>query len=214
MVTALVEELARRVVAKGSVVETGQPEDADTHDLAAAEQSTESEDTSTPVYGHDERFKDAAAGRTELNKGFDLWTRLLADRSLHASYAVIAAAWAIFGTADQLLGNFWAMLAVLTAVSYVGLALCINFLVVILFWLQQKYAREDPERWSREWADSKSPESNWPWTAGLERVPMPYNLLKIVLPLLAVIFLAVAIISYFGDTEEIVSPTQTAIRWR
>ena len=180
-------------------METRQPGDMGPNDAAGAEQPADIGDTNGSVYGHDERFPDAAAGRKKLNEGFDLWTGLLADRSLHASYAVIAAAWAIFGTADKLFGNYWAMKAVLVAVLYVGSALLINFLVVFLFWLQLKYARRDPDRWEREWATSKDPTSNWPWTAWLDGVSMPYNLLKIVLPSIAVVCLAVAIINSFGD---------------
>jgi len=194
-------------------MQTNEPGDMGGNGAVEAEQPAEIESTSTPEYKHDKRFEDAAAGRKKLNEGFDLWTKLLADRSLHASYAVIAGAWAIFGTADKLFGNTWAMMAVLVAVLYVGLALVINFLVVFLYRLQLNYARKDPKRWQEEWATSEDPESDWPWTAGLERVSMPYNWLKIVLPTIAVVCLAVAIIGTFDDAREINSAPPVATSW-
>ena len=146
-----------------------------------------------------------------MQAGFDKWTSLLSDRSLHTSYAVIGATWAIFGTADRLLGNEWALAAVLLSVIYIGLSLSVNFLVVFLYWLQLKYSQKKPQQWQKEYEHSGDPESYWPYTKKIDSVPMPYNLIKIVVPGLAVICLIVAIASSDWQATEESKPTSSAV---
>ncbi len=163
-------------------------------DAKSVATGTEGVDPDRESFGPDGRFKDAPAGKSAINDGFNLWTGLLADRSLAASYAVIAATWAVFGTADSLLNNRWALGAVLVSVLYIGFVLVVNFIFVRLYWKQFLYAKKKPERWLAEHEKSGGPESYWPYTKTIDDLPMPYNWAKLVFPLIAVVLLAVAII--------------------
>ena len=145
------------------------------------------------TFGPDGRFEDAAAGQSAVNDGFNLWTGLLADRGLTASYAVIGAAWAVFGTTGALLDNRLALGAVLVSVLYIGIVLTINFYFVRLYWKQFLYAKEDPRRWQSEYEKSGESDSYWPYTKQIDELPMPYNRAKLFFPALAVILLVAAI---------------------
>lgn len=205
MVVAPVAEVG---VAEVRVLVGDKREESDAANGAQVAQTNESPEK---AHGADARFKDAGAGAMAVQDGFDRWTSLLSDRSLHASYAVIAATWAIFGTADRLLGNYWALWAVLLGVIYIGLSLTVNFWVVFLYWLQLKYSQKNPQKWEKEYQNSGNPESHWPYTKKMDSVPMPYNIIKIVVPGLAIICLIVAIASSDWKATEESKPTPSAV---
>ncbi len=172
-------------------------------------------DTTQPSETHagpDARFKNAGEGTDAVQKGFNNWTSLLSNRSLNASYAVIGAAWAVFGTADNLMGNGLALLAVGLAVGFIGVSVLFTFLAALLHWLRLRHALSDPKRWQAEYQNSASVDSNWPYTKGIDRLPIPYNIVKILIPGAAVICLVIAIVNSYGQPVGEPKPA-TSILW-
>ena len=172
-------------------------------------------DTTQPAETHtgpDARFNNAGEGTDAVQKDFNNWTSLLSNRSLYASYGVIGAAWAVFGTADNLMGNGLALWAVGLAVGFIGVSVLFTFLAALLHWLRLRHALSHPNRWEAEYQNSASADSNWPYTKGIDRLPIPYNIVKILIPSAAVVCLVIAIVVSYGEQVSEPKPA-TSILW-
>jgi hypothetical protein len=122
------------------------------------------------------------------------WTGKLTETSLQLAYAVLAANWAVFGSVDKILTNFWSKLSV--ALVVVGLGL----IVAGAKWmgeLHQKridYAESDPSRWKAEYTEASGKRDPWPFTSVIERVGRVTREAKTWLPLLAGVLFLIALL--------------------
>ena len=121
------------------------------------------------------------------------WTGKLTDTSLQLSYAVIAANWAVFGSVDKLLSNFW---------SQLSMALVIFALLLSVFgakWMgelhikQVDHAESDLSRWEAEFRVNAGKRDPWPFTKGIENLGRVMREVKVWLPLLAGIAFLIAL---------------------
>lgn len=122
------------------------------------------------------------------------WTGKLTDTSLQLSYAVIAANWAVFGTVDKLLGNFWARLSVGLVISSLLLSLFGAKWMGELHKKQVDHAESDLARWEKEFNTNKGKRVAWPFTRTIEILGRVMREIKVWLPVLAGLAFLIALI--------------------
>jgi hypothetical protein len=122
------------------------------------------------------------------------WTEKLTDTSLQLSYAVIAANWAVFGSVDKLLSNFWSKLSI-------GLVVCALLLSVFSAkWMgelhrsQVDHAESDLARWDAEFNANAGKRVAWPFTNSIERLGRVTREMKAWLPLLSGVAFLIALL--------------------
>jgi hypothetical protein len=113
------------------------------------------------------------------------WTEKLTDTSLQLSYAVIAANWAVFGSVDKLLSNFWSRLSMGLVVSALLLSVFSAKWMGELHRKQVNHAESDLGRWGAEFKENAGKRVPWPFTSRIERLGRVTRELKAWLPLLA-----------------------------
>jgi hypothetical protein len=69
------------------------------------------------------RFENAGEAGKELQQAFDDWCSILTTHSLNATYAVIAANWAVHGRPKAILDNVWSKWSMTVALVFLGLNL-------------------------------------------------------------------------------------------
>lgn len=135
--------------------------------------------------GHDPRFPEPENGASALVKYKDSWTGSLGSRSVTASYAVIAGAWAVFGSELKGIQNPLALLAITIAIAHIGISLFLIYGNVCLIRDRFKFSQRKPDKWKKEWANSKSHKSRWPYTFWMMFISALFQFLNVLLPFLA-----------------------------
>lgn len=125
-------------------------------------------------------------GKQGLKDDAGSWSSVVGSLGIQATYAIIAANWAVHSSAGNILSNLYARISV---------GLCIVFLMLILLftewmteWLTCRWQKADanPELWIKQWeARSKS---KWPYSEGIERLARWLRYLKAGSPIVAGIF--------------------------
>ena len=139
----------------------------------------------------DPRFKDSAAGLQELINYKDGWSGDLNSKSTQACYAIIAAAWAVFG-AGELFRNRLALAAVSIAIFHIGLTLCVHLLVTEKLTKRFWFAQKNPEKWEQEYHQSGDPTSFWPYDKSIEWTGRVFHWVKVILPVAAALILIIS----------------------
>lgn len=139
----------------------------------------------------DPRFKDSAAGLQELINYKDGWSGDLNSKSTQACYAIIAAAWAVFG-AGELFRNRLALAAVSIAIFHIGLTLCVHLLVTEKLTKRFWFAQKNPEKWEQEYQQSGDPTSFWPYDKSIEWTGRVFHWVKVILPVAAALILIIS----------------------
>lgn len=140
----------------------------------------------------DPRFDSPAAGLRELVKYKDDWSLDLNSKSTQASYAIIAAAWAVFGTQHVLFENWWALAAVSLALVHIGLTLIVHLFIIERLTRRFWFAQKNSEKWAEEWRQSGSPTSLWPYDKSIQRTGRVFHWIKVILPALAAVILIIS----------------------
>lgn len=99
---------------------------------------------------------------------FGSWTKSLSDRSVELSYAIIAANWAVFGSADKVLSSPYARVSIGLTVLFLGLNLGLTRLIGELLRRRYSYAEGDSARWAREFEFSRGKDDPWPSTGMID----------------------------------------------
>ncbi len=138
-------------------------------------------------------YTDAADALKAVREDYLYWTGKLTETSVQMCYAVLGANWAVFGSVDRILTNFWAKLSVLLVVLALGLAVLGSKLIGEQHRDRINYAEADAARWSREFAATAGKRDPWPFTAGIERLASYLRDAKTWLPLSAGVCFVVAL---------------------
>ena len=100
------------------------------------------------------------------------------------------------------------------AIGFIGLSVLFTFLAALLHWLRLRHALSEPKKWETEYQNSASADSKWPYTKGIDWLPIPYNIVKILVPGAAVICLVIAIVNAYGDPVEEPVPKTSIVEFR
>ena len=135
------------------------------------------------------RFKSAGEADEELFVGFNAWSAGVSTYGVQTSYAIIAANWAVYGSADKILSNKLAVLSMIIIILFLGInLLCIGW-VTKLYEDRCYYANDNKDRWKEEY-DNRENLPAWPYTIFMERLGDFKHLLNIFAPVVAgVIFI-------------------------
>lgn len=121
------------------------------------------------------------------------WTGKLTDTSIQLSYAVIAANWAVFGSAHQILASFWSKLSVAMVIVALGVNLAGAKCMGELHRSQISDAESDRSRWDAKFAENAGKSDPWPFTKGIESLGRVMREAKTWLPLIAGILFLIAL---------------------
>ncbi len=144
------------------------------------------------------RFKNAGEAAAELFSGFNDWSAILTKHSIEAALAVVAANWAVHGTAGALLRNGWSKWSMAVAIAFLGLNLLLTGLMASRYNKQTGYADHDKDRWEREYEKAAGKASVWPYTRFIEVLGCVLRGLKVFVPLIAALLFVVSL--FHGDT--------------
>lgn len=141
----------------------------------------------------DSRFKEPADGSKELVNYKNDWSLDLSSKSIQASYAIIGAAWAVYGgTNGGFFNNDLALLAVSLAIAHIGFSLIVQLSMIEMLTNRYWSAQRDAVSWKREWEQSGEPHSVWPFTSGIQILGRSYHWLKVIFPVTAAILLIIS----------------------
>lgn len=133
------------------------------------------------------RFNNPEAAIAQLNTDFNEWSTILTQNSVNASYAIIAANWAVHGSSGNIMGNNAAKWSIGIVLLFLGANLLGSFIMTKLHYYQFLYAEQYPMKWESEWKNSKSLR-HWPYTQGIENLGLSIRWLKALAPIVSCLF--------------------------
>ncbi len=122
------------------------------------------------------------------------WTGRLTDTSIQLSYGVIAANWAVFGSAHEVLTSTWSKLSVGLVIVGLGLSLAGAKWAGELHKARIAYAEADGSRWKAQFEESSAKPDPWPFTQGIESLGRAMREAKTWLPLIAGVLFLIALV--------------------
>lgn len=130
-----------------------------------------------PLYG------DAGAALRKICESFEYWTEKITESSFAATFAVIGANWAVFGSFRGIRANACSIWSV--AVVLLGLALNLlgQWLLGEMLRRRVSYAEEDSVRWRKEYEAAKGSATAWPSTPAIDNLAWGLRIIKTFLPL-------------------------------
>ena len=114
------------------------------------------------------RFNDAGDASQEIYDGFNRWSSMLTKHSIEATFAIIAANWAVHGSTKMLLENINAKWSLIIAIAFLGINLLGTSLMTCCYGRRCTYADKDKNRWELEFRAATSKQSPWPYTCCIE----------------------------------------------
>jgi hypothetical protein len=136
------------------------------------------------------RFMSPGQAWSELYDSFNSWCEILTAHSLQASYAIIAANWAVHKGVDAILKNPYAKASMAFVILFLGLNLLIAGIMTLLHFKQLNYAEDNPNKWQEDFEQSKK---HWPYTKCIEDLGLILRGLKICLPFVAAILFLISL---------------------
>jgi hypothetical protein len=138
------------------------------------------------------RFNSPESAISQLNLDFNDWSAILTHNSVNASYAIIAANWAVHGSSGNILGNSAAKWSIGITIIFLGVNLLASFLMSKMHYDQFLYAERNPEKWSSEWQNSKN-HRHWPYTEGIEFLGVTIRRIKVIAPIVSCLLFVVSL---------------------
>ena len=149
-------------------------------------------------YGPSTNWESAIKGVEALVDDRNQWSKILADKSLQADYAIIGATWVVHGS--EISSNVLAVLSVFFAVLHIGVYLFFGWLMYSLLDKRLDFALGSADKWDKEYRTSADPSNHWPYSYGIDRLGELHNHLKMIIPLSAAIFWSASIwLKYFSN---------------
>ena len=134
---------------------------------------------------HPVRIKDPGAGLQEVVDAYNDWSSMLTNRSIEASFAVIVANWAVYGSPSLILAKGFAKWSIIVVMVFLAINLLAAFWMSHLHSARFEYAEQDPNRWQREYEKTKGALDPWPYTKAIENLGRWLRVLKAFAPLIA-----------------------------
>ena len=114
------------------------------------------------------RYKNSDEALERLHDDFNDWTSILTSYSVQLAYAIIAANWAVYGTAQKLINNLWARWSIIIVFLFLVANLIITRWIGLRLKNRYDYAESDPENWKKEYEEKKDNPGAWPYTKKTE----------------------------------------------
>lgn len=148
------------------------------------------------------RLSSASAAALELHQHWGEWSAALGKFALQASFALMAANWAIHGSQRGILANDFAKWSMAIGFIYLGVLLALIAIQVHLLKERHSYADSDRDRWQQEFdRDSVNVGSAWPYTLKIDFVGDLMRYLHITAPLAMGVLLLVSV--FFGNVSSV-----------
>ncbi|MBN2438511.1 MAG: hypothetical protein JXL20_07905 [Deltaproteobacteria bacterium] len=141
-------------------------------------------------------FNNEGEALEKIGQDFNDWCFILTSHSLQAAYAIIAANWAVHGTAQEILGNWFSKWSMVFVFLFIGVNLLATRWMICMHYRQFLYAEEDPARWAKEFQESRGKRSFWPYTKKIEYLGIMLRGIKTWAPVLAALLF---VLSLFYD---------------
>lgn len=131
----------------------------------------------------------------DVKESYLYWTGKLTETSFQLSFALLAANWAIFGSVDGILKNFWSKLSVALVIAGLGLSVAGAKWIGELARARIEYAESNTSRWKEEFDKPRGQGDPWPFTDRIQGLGRSLREVKLWLPLAAGVSFFVAILS-------------------
>jgi hypothetical protein len=131
------------------------------------------------------RYATASDASKEVHAEFNEWTGFLTARSVEMAFGILAANWAVYGSADAILSNGYAKSSVALVIVFFGLNLLLTCFMGYLHGRQVKHIDDNTARWTKEFERAADGPSPWPYTRNIERTGSALRFLKTWLPFIA-----------------------------
>lgn len=139
------------------------------------------------------QYASAADGQKVLGSKYDYWTAKVGDLSFQASFALVAANWAVF--APNIKSSVLSVLSVLIAVLAAVVSLIGAARLAKLHYEQFYSAENDREKWQQGWAASERSKSQWPFNEDIINAGATLGVARVWLPIASAVLFALAIVS-------------------
>jgi len=139
-------------------------------------------------------FDTPTAALKDIQDYYKGWTGRLTDQSFQLSMALIASNWAVFGSLNQILVNFYAKLSIGIVVIGLWLALLTTWFMGEALRKRIDYAEADPSRWAREFEESRGISAPWPSTEGIDQLAILLRMIKTFTPIAGGILFFLALV--------------------
>jgi len=140
------------------------------------------------------RFADAGAAANEIFDGYNDWSGTVSSHSLEASYALIAANWAVYGNKSAILASLWARWSLGIVITFLAVNLLLATLMTRLYVKRCKYADDDKDRWDEEFKNAANAPSAWPYTDGIQTLGTVKEFASVIAPVTAGVIFVVGLV--------------------
>ena len=131
------------------------------------------------------RFKSSGDASKELFDRFNDWASALTARSIQASFAIIAANWAVYGSEQAILANPLSKWSLTIAMVFLGLNVTATWWMAVLYGRRVNHAQEDKDRWETEYIQVANRQAPWPYTKLIEGLGGWMRVANALVPLVA-----------------------------
>ena len=130
-------------------------------------------------------YESSAEGYKKVRDEYEYWTGRLTDTSMQLSYAVIAANWAVFGSANLVLHNRYSKWSIALALSALGVNLFGSWLLGELHRARAVGAETRSSEWNLEWERYKDQTNPlWPFTRSIIALASIMRPIKVWFPII------------------------------
>jgi hypothetical protein len=138
-------------------------------------------------------------GTSDLLETFNAWSSGLSNYSVQATYAIIAANWAVFASADSIMKAPWALWSIGVCVLFLSINILGVGVITEMHHNRLRKALHEHKWWMAEYECRNEKNSEWPYTVATETWSLRLRLLKIVAPLIAGFLFIIAIYDIYPD---------------
>jgi hypothetical protein len=132
------------------------------------------------------RFGSAAEATKEIHERYNVWSSGLSSHSLQATYAIIAANWAVHGsTAGEIISNKCALLSIIIAVGFLGFNICLTSWLTENLKDRLNFINADNDRWAKEFGNPENIKGPWPYTKTANTLSFILHKLRLLAPVTA-----------------------------
>jgi hypothetical protein len=132
-------------------------------------------------------YKTPGEAKAKIGTDFNDWSGILTQHSIQASFAIIAANWAVHGSTGKILSNSYSKTSIIVILALLGANLISSWLMTVLHYKRYMYAEDNNEQWRDEYMRSEKI-AHWPYTATISYLGSSMRLIKMVAPIVSAAF--------------------------